>query len=68
MRHFGLGHRVVDGALGMVDLERTVRAAAVETESGGNGAVGAEFIAFDGVVGVLFNEGGNVGDDLRYRP
>ena len=49
---FGLGDGVVDESGRVIDLEGAVWGAAMEPEGGGDRAVGLEFVAFDGVVGI----------------
>ena len=60
----GAGDGVMDEAGGIVGLERAIGSAAVESEGGGDGAVGIESVAFHGIPGVTFDEGGDVGDDV----
>lgn len=64
--HAPLGARlaVVDEAARAIGFQGAVEAVLVEGVGGGDGAVLGEAVGFDAVVGFIFDEGGDVGDDI----
>jgi len=61
---FGVGLMVVDEAAWVVGFERAGEIACVEDVGRRNRAIGVELVTFDTIKGVVFDEGGDVCDDV----
>ena len=61
---FGIGLEVMDEAARVVGFERSGKIALVEDVGRRNRAIGVELVTFDTVEGVVFDEGGDVCDDV----
>ena len=61
---FGIRLEVMDEAARVVCLEGSSEIAGVENVSGRNRAIGVELVTFDTIEGVVFDEGGNMCDDI----
>ena len=60
----GIGLLVVDEAARVVGLEGACEIAGVEHVGGRNRAIGVELVTFDAIEGIVFDEGGNMCDDI----
>ena len=60
----GIRFEVMDEAARVVGLEGSGEIACVEHVSGCNRAIGVELVTFDTIEGVVFDEGGNMCDDI----
>ena len=60
----GIGLEVMDEAARVVGLEGSGEIACVEHVGGCNRAIGVELVTFDAIEGVVFDEGGNMCDDI----
>ena len=60
----GVGLVVMDEAAGVVGLEGSGEIAGVEHVGGRDRAIGVELVTFDAIEGVVFDEGGNMCDDI----
>ena len=60
----GISLVVIDEAAWVVDLEGSGESALVKRVGGRNRAIGVQFVTFDTIKGVVFDEGGNVCDDI----
>ena len=61
---FGIGLVVIDEAARVVSLERPCEIALVKNVSGRNRAIGVQLVTFDPIEGVVFDEGGNMCNDV----
>ena len=61
---FGIGLLVVHEAARVVGFERSGEIACIEHVGGGNRAIGVELVTLDTIKGIVFDEGGNVCDDV----
>ena len=61
---FGIGLLVVHEAARVVGFERSSEIACIEHVGGRNRAIGVELVAFDTIKSVVFDEGGDVCDDV----
>ena len=60
----GISLAVIDEAARVVCLERPGEIACVENVSCRNRAIGVQLVTFDTIKGVVFDEGGNMCDDM----
>ena len=61
---FGIRLEVMDEAARVVGFEGSGEIAGVEHVSGRNRAIGIELVTFDAIEGVVFDESGNMCDDI----
>jgi len=60
----GIGLQVVDEAARVVGFERSGEIACIEDVGRRNRAIGVELVTFDTIESVVFDEGGNMCDDV----
>ena len=61
---FGIGLPIMDEATRVVRFEGSCEIACAKNVGGRNRAISVEFVTFDTIEGVIFDEGGNMCDDI----